>query len=107
MTAETSTCPQTREQVINRYFLEHRAKLLDIAAFLDRLDRAQPAADHEDFRQSAFCQAIQILSDGRTGRAGRILTLLSDHTRGLPQSAEGMKGALGAVALPEPPEVEV
>ena len=29
--------------VVDRYFLEHRAKALDIAAFLDRVDRASAA----------------------------------------------------------------
>ena len=32
----------TKGQVLDRYFLEHRAKLIDIAAFLDRVDRAEP-----------------------------------------------------------------
>ena len=34
------TCPLTSQQVVDFYFMEHRAKLLDIAAFLDRLERA-------------------------------------------------------------------
>jgi hypothetical protein len=29
-----------REQVIDLYFMEARAKLIDLAAFLDRVDRA-------------------------------------------------------------------
>ena len=45
---------QTREQVINMYFLEHRAKLLDVAAFLDRIDRAQPGTASSDFREAAL-----------------------------------------------------
>ena len=39
-----STCPLTGPQVVDLYFMEHRAKLLDLAAFLDRLDRAAPPA---------------------------------------------------------------
>ena len=85
--------------MINTYFLEHRAKLLDIAAFLDRLDRAAPEIETPDFRQQAMLQAIGILTDGQPQRAKRILELLSDHSTDLPQSAMGMKGAAGAVRL--------
>lgn len=90
------TCPQNREEVINTYFMEHRAKLIDVAAYLDRLDRARPAGEDVDFRDVAFRKAISILMDGESQRARRILDLLSDHTTEIPQSAEGMKGALGA-----------
>jgi len=93
-TNSESTCPMTRTGVIDTYFMEHRARLIDIAAFLDRLDRS--AGDADDIRESSFRQAIQILSDGESQRAARILSLLSDHTTEMPQSAEGMKGASGA-----------
>lgn len=90
------TCPQTREEVINAYFMEHRAKLIDLAAYLDRLDRARPDSEDADFRDVAFRDAIAILTDGESQRTRRILHQLSDHTTEMPQSAEGMKGALGA-----------
>ena len=76
--------------------MEHRARLIDIAAYLDRLDRARPVSDETDFRDVAFRKAIAILTDGEPQRARRILHLLSDHTVEIPQSADGMKGALGA-----------
>ena len=79
------------------YFMEHRAKLLDVAAFLDRLDRAQPTSDAVDFRETALKQAVRILIDGQPHRTSRILDLLSDESTELPQSAHGMKGASGAV----------
>ena len=95
-----------RERVIETYFLEHRARLLDIAAFLDRVDRAAPAPaaargeetteEGEDFRLAAFRRAIAILLETRPGRAQRIQELFSDSSSGMPQSARGMKGALGA-----------
>lgn len=97
MADQTFSCPQTREQVINMYFLEHRAKLLDVAAFLDRMDRAQPVLDVVDFREAALKQALQILIDGQPERTKRVLDLLSDSTAEIPQSAHGMKGASGAV----------
>jgi hypothetical protein len=79
------------------YFLEHRARLLDVAAFLDRIDRAKPTTDVTDFRESALKQAMQILADGQPHRTKRVLELLSDCTTEIPQSAHGMKGASGAV----------
>ena len=96
----SATCPLSRAQVIQQYFLEHRAKLLDIAAFLDRLDRATPEGE-PDFRETALRQALVVLADHQPHRAARILHLLSDHSTEIPQSAQGMKGALGAVRLPE------
>jgi hypothetical protein len=50
-----------REQVIDLYFMEARAKLIDLAAFLDRVDRA-PGTD--DFRMAGF-------SPGPAGTARR------------------------------------
>ncbi len=97
MSRSSYTCPQTRDQVLSMYFLEHRAKLLDVAAFLDRLDRAKPASDAVDFRHAALHDAARILTDGKSNRAARILSLLSDDSTELPQSAHGMKSASGAV----------
>lgn len=94
----TATCPQTKQQVIDTYFMEHRAKLVDIAAYLDRIDRGQ-GEDVQDFRAAAFVKAIAILTDGEAQRTRRILELFSDHTTAMAQSAAGTKGAAGAVAL--------
>lgn len=69
--------------MVDMYFLEHRAKLVDIAAFLDRLDRANsnpnPPAD-EDYRLAALRTALAILTDGQPDRAKRVLEQLSDPT---------------------------
>ncbi|MFI4859880.1 MAG: hypothetical protein ACIAXF_04265, partial [Phycisphaerales bacterium JB063] len=54
-----NTCPLPRDGVVDRYFMEHRAKLLDLAAFLDRLDRSEAPDDAgEDFRVEAMQRAI-------------------------------------------------
>ena len=85
------------QDVIDRYFLEHRAKLIDLAAFLDRLDRTcDHSAVGNDYRISSLLRAVNILSDGETNRAGRILEVFSDKTPELPQSAKGAKSATGA-----------
>jgi hypothetical protein len=90
--------PLTRHQVIEMYFLEHRAKVLDIAAFLDRLDRAAPGAPGaaDDFRIAALRRALAIVADGHPERARRILETWSDATDEPIPSAAGMKGAYGA-----------
>lgn len=96
MPTSDRSCPTTSSRVIELYFLEHRAKLIDIAAFLDRLDRADADGGGEDFRVSAFREAIGILSDGCSQRSRRILEKLSDPTAEPIASAEGLKGACGA-----------
>jgi hypothetical protein len=89
--------PHSRTALADLYFLEHRAKLLDIAAFLDRCDRA-PADGPDDFRLDALRRALPILTDGRPHRARRVLELMSDHST-LPIDSAPMKGAMGAVDL--------
>ena len=92
------TVPIARSKVVDLYFLEHRAKLLDIAAFLDRYDRAadDAAGQGEDFRMAALRSAISILLDGSDQRTRRIQELFSDHTSE-PIEHAPMQGALGAV----------
>jgi hypothetical protein len=82
----------TRQQVLDLYFLEARSKLIDVAAFLDRVERAKGA---EDFRVKAFRAALGQLRTGGTGRARRVLVRLSDRTS-KPVKAAGEKGACGA-----------
>lgn len=92
-----TSCPMTYREIVDQYFLEHRAKLIDVAAFLDRLERASDGpATKDDFRVAALREAIALLGDGQGERAKRVLDLLSDPTGEIPPSARGMKGALGA-----------
>lgn len=82
----------SREQVLNLYFMEARAKLIDLAAFLDRVDRAQGA---DDFRIAAFRKALRELEAGGSDRAKRVLLSLSDPTVE-PIPAATTKAAAGA-----------
>lgn len=85
-----------RDAVVDRYFMEHRAKLLDVAAFLDRIDRTEaPAEADDDFRVEAMQHAIQLLVDEKGDRAKRVLELFSDPTN-TPIDKAPMKGADGA-----------
>lgn len=81
------------KSVVDAYFLEHRAKLLDIAAFMDRIERAD---GRSDFRMQAFERCLRLLVDGRPERARRVLDELSDPSEAPLASAAGLKGALGA-----------
>ena len=83
----------TRAQVVDAYFMEHRARLLDVAAFLDRIDRAGPGVD--DFRMNAYRNAISLLLDGKPERTRRILEHFSDPST-TPIPAAHVKGATGA-----------
>ncbi len=93
------TCPLSSQQVVDLYFMEHRAKLLDIAAFLDRLERADGEAGPTDVRVRALRKAIPLLTDpasnGRSDRVKKILELLSDHTTE-PSPSAHTQSALGA-----------
>ena len=93
--------PIDRTAVVDRYFIEHRAKVLDIAAYLDRVERALPRTqgDPVDFRHDALLGAIAILLDGRPERARRVLEHFSDPTTE-PIEKAPMKGATGAAKLP-------
>lgn len=90
------TCPMTSKAVVDRYFLEHRAKLLDLAAFLDRVDRADAdGIQGEDFRVAAMRRAIAELAGEGPGRTRRIHEVFSDQSIE-PIDKAPMQGALGA-----------
>ena len=95
MSPEPPPLPLSRRAVVDRYFLEHRAEVLDVAAFLDRVDRADDDLDGDDFRLRSLRAAIGILLDGDDQRTRRVLDLMSDpSTDPIPEAP--MKGATGA-----------
>jgi len=99
MSHHEQTCPLTRQQVIDLYFMEHRAKLIDVAAFLDRIELAHGDLDpQDDFRIAQLLDAVAVLTDGKGERAKRILDVFSDPTTEPLESAAGLKGASGAWA---------
>ena len=67
-----------RQKLLDRYFVDARARLIDIAAFLDRLERAEAT---EDFRAEAFRRALKELEKPGGDRARRVLMAFSDPTR--------------------------
>ncbi len=82
----------TRQQLLDLYFMDARSKLIDLAAFLDRVDRGE---GEPDFRLAAFRQALEELHRGEPERARRVLMSLSDPTTEPIAAAPG-KGAVGA-----------
>ena len=90
------TCPLTQQQLIDEYFIEHRTKILDIAAFLDRFDRASAHDGEADFRMLAFRKALAALLEPRGDtRMREVQMLLSDpRTDLLPELDR--KSAFGA-----------
>ncbi len=81
-----------RSQLLDLYYLEARAKLIDLAAFRDRLDRAEGEGD---FRFHAFMLALPELQSAQGARAERVLACLSDPTSE-PIPAATTKAACGA-----------
>ena len=82
----------TRQQVLDLYFLDARHKLIEIAAFMDRVERAN---GEEDFRMKTFRDALDELSKGKTERAEKVLLSFSDPTSE-PIAAATTKAASGA-----------
>ena len=81
-----------RQQVLDLYFMDARSKLIDLAAFLDRVERAE---GKEDFRMKAFRAALTKLGRKNSDKAKRVLLAFSDPTIKPIAKAAG-KGAVGA-----------
>ena len=74
------------------YFLNARHQLIEIAAFLDRVERAEGKAD---FRLEQFQAALTQLNGTRKNRAKSVLLAFSDLTT-KPIAKATTKGAVGA-----------
>ncbi|MGO8764152.1 MAG: hypothetical protein ACLQSR_03335 [Limisphaerales bacterium] len=82
----------TKEQMLDLYFLDARHKLIDLAAFLDRVGRA---GGKEDFRMKAFQTALGKLAGNKKQRTKDVLLAFSDLTTE-PIAKAQVKGAVGA-----------
>ncbi len=82
--------PKESQNTVDLYFMEARAKLIDIAAFMDRVERD---GFTDDFRYRAFKDALGEL-DSRN-RTENVLLSLSDQTDALIPEAT-TKAACGA-----------
>lgn len=73
-------------------FMDSRSKLIDLAAFLDRTQRA---GQDGDFRVQALKHALTLLSQDQPRRAKDVLLSLSDPSTA-PVDKAAMQGAIGA-----------
>ncbi len=70
--------PLPAADVLDRYFLEARSKLLDLAAILDRINRGRGMKDLDhDPRLRKIGKAIEELQALKEGRAERIQQIFS------------------------------
>jgi PHD/YefM family antitoxin component YafN of YafNO toxin-antitoxin module len=95
MAGNVISSPLTQRQLIEEFFMEHRTKVLDIAAFMDRLDRAAVRDAEDDFRYVAFRETLRELSSAAPGRVERVQMILSDQTTE-PLETLDRKAAYGA-----------
>jgi hypothetical protein len=63
--------PLSAKDLVDEYFIENRTRILEIAAFLDRLDRADAAYPAQDFRMRAFADALAAPTASRSSSATR------------------------------------
>jgi hypothetical protein len=82
----------TKQQVLDLYFLDARHKLIELAAFLDRVERAD---GKDDFRLKTFRAALDELSGTKKEKAKNALLMFSDPTTEVIAKATGT-GAVGA-----------
>lgn len=82
----------SKQELLNLQFIDARHMLINLAAFLDRIDR-HPG--EEDYRYSALKKSLPILLTDRPDRAKAVLESFSDHSMDIPSSAP-FQGAFGA-----------
>ena len=82
----------TKAEILDLYFADARSKLIDLAAFLDRIERS---SGEDDFRVRSFRAALSHLTSGEIEKAKAVLLTLSDQTTE-PLPAATTKGATGA-----------
>ncbi len=82
----------TRQQVLDLYFMDARSKLIDLAAFIDRVEHAQ---GKEDFRMTSFRKALAQVMQPQPDKAKQVLLALSDPTTE-PIATATTKAACGA-----------
>ena len=81
-----------RTRITDLYFSEARSKLIDLAAFLDRVERSEGT---DDFRLKSFRAALEELARPGSDKTRKILLTLSDPTIE-PVTKAGGKSASGA-----------
>ncbi|WAC18454.1 hypothetical protein OVA24_14560 [Luteolibacter sp. SL250] len=84
--------PTSKKDLLDLQFIDARHKLIEVAAFLDRIDRH---TGEDDYRIAALKKTLPILLEDRPDRARGVLEALSDHSTELSHTAL-FQGAFGA-----------
>jgi len=84
--------PPSTVNLVDLGFMDARSKLIDLAAFLDRVQRADQT---DDFRVQALKNAISMLSLDQPNRTKEVLLSFSDPSSE-PIEKATMQGAIGA-----------
>ncbi len=84
--------PPTSVNLVDLGFMDSRSKLIDLAAFLDRVQRA---GQDGDFRVQALKNALTLLSQDKPQRAKDVLLSFSDPSTE-PIAKATIQGAIGA-----------
>ena len=95
MTQSAIPSPKKGKELIDEYFIETRHRVIEIAAYLDRLDRSGDPATASDFRSRALQEALGVLCEGSYPRVDRIQMIFSDPTTE-PRAELDQKAAKGA-----------
>lgn len=82
----------SKKEILDLQFIDARARVIDLAAFLDRLDRHDGDAD---IRLDYFRKALSLLGESRPDRAKGVLEVFSDMTADISETAP-FQGATGA-----------
>ena len=88
----TTWTPPQPVNLVDLGFMDSRSKLIDLAAFLDRVQRA---GQDGDFRVQALRQAITLLLQNEPQRAKQVLLSFSDPSAD-PIAKATTQGAIGA-----------
>lgn len=67
------------KEILEMYFLDNRARLLEIASFLDRIDRYSGTPDvKNDYRYRSFMKALKVVAETGKERTKNVQLLFSD-----------------------------
>ncbi len=72
----------SKEETLDRFFLEMRSRTLDLAAALDRVDAAalrSRGAGADDARLAKLREALRVLAEVERDRAERVQMIFSDE----------------------------